>query len=150
MTIRKFSHPISHLTLTFITTLTLTSSLHAVDTQTSRGTRPDPQYSVDPNLLPALLPPMSRLIPSPYTDPLAINNPLGIDQTVSAKIDVIKTATVQAGTGNPNSIEESFKTESEPQKLPLPEARDFTMTAPLSNSTQTNTPGTLRSLAHTD
>jgi hypothetical protein len=150
MTIRKFSHPISHLTLTFLTTLTLTSSLHAVDTQTSRGTRPATQSSVDPNLLPALLPPMSRLIPSPYSDPQVINNPLGIDQTVSAKIDVIKTATVQAVTAHSKSIEESFKTESEPQKVRLPVARDFTINTPLSNSTQTNTLGTLRSLAHTD
>lgn len=150
MTIRVLSHPISHLTLTFLATLTLTSSLHAVDMQTSRGTRPAAQFSVDPHFLSALLSPMSRLIPSPYSDPLPINNPLGIEQTVSAKMDVIKTATVQAETGNPPSIKESFKTESELQKFRLPEARDFTMTGPLSNSTQTNTPGTLRSLAHID
>lgn len=150
MTIRKFSHPISHLTLTFLTTLTLTNSLHAADRQTSRGTRPAAQYSVDPHFLSSLLPPMSRLIPSPYGDPMAINNPLEIDQTVSAKIDVINTATVQAESGNPKSIEESFKADSEPERIRLPETRDFTITEPLSKSTQTNTLGILRSLAHTD
>ncbi len=142
MTNLNFTCPISHPTITYLT-LTLATLAFASDNLSlaEEANTPPPTsttslryINVDPRLLPTLLPPMSRLIPSPYSNASAIDNPLAVVQKVTTKSEVIKSVISRQDPTSPTStsLEESFKAESESPKVRLPRVSDFMLTSPLS------------------
>lgn len=138
MTNFKLTHSIStHLTLTFATLAFTNGHLsHAEEANTHASSRTASLrvMKIDPHMLPALLPPMSKLVSSPYSDVSAIDNPLGVEQRVSTKSDVMRAVISRQESTSPTtpSLEESFNAESASPKIRLPRASDFMLTSPLS------------------
>jgi hypothetical protein len=132
MMIRKLTH------LTFLTTLACQhiNPTYASDLQTSLSKQPSGKIQIDSPLLPALLPSMSRLIESPYKDSSALDNPLGIKHPVAAKSEVIKAVLAKdpQATTEAKPLHDSLKPAGESSIIPLPRARDFSLTAPLNFS----------------
>ncbi|MDZ4658099.1 MAG: hypothetical protein SH868_11030 [Bythopirellula sp.] len=136
MTRTNLTRPIAYLTLTLATLAFANQNLgRAEEVNTAPATNTGARYiDMDPQLLPALLPPMSRLVSSPYSDGNAIDNPLGVELKVTTKNDVIKSVITRQEpmSATNTSLGDSFKTESEPTKIQLPRAKDLMIDSPLS------------------
>ncbi len=141
---RVLSRPLTRLAVLAFTILALSNTdwARAAEplTAPSALTRLSNPLQVDSQMLPALLPPMSHLVQSPYADARSLENPLGIELKAPSQSDAIRAVVIPPATKplptptamNGSSVSASFQADAPELASPFVRNPPLTFTPMLS------------------